>query len=723
MAANLPGRPPVKRAQKKDEGGIRALTAMLRWRLRWMLSRLPAEQANALRFFPAMMQASFASPPLKLEAPGIARLKFRRSWTTLARVFGLPPPSSMQRAKGAIDAVFAIPRSDGVDLFAVLATPLPPRARQAIVDRIAAAQAVLGPIGRTIDCKLVDPNTIDEPTFQAIMSLGVLLAGLPPASFFTATNPAVQTPLPIAAMLAERATTPLAALSLMLMVGEKHSPPLAVVQKGLADKISARLLSDPSVFCARWASQSPSAGALLSNVLKWTDPHAAAEDRPPPGEILRVGRELVLLCARSIHRCPIADSKALRARFRRDVISGGLPAALLPVLGQCKLRFSPAPVLVNANHEVRLTDGTVLGRGHSAIQARIRALALVTAAGYPTESKLAARIAKNTVTSTLHLIIETDESTGGQAETVNTSPERPFGVVGATALILRVGYRPTALRLNGAETVRAIAESALRNREIEVIPLMAEGQPATARLSRVVTVMQKRGSYPAAIAAGGIVLLEREGRVRQIPMRNFARRPTVCNTDPESMELSLSPERGARSSGAFAIPNAIDCRVYQVTETTACVLSRDDKGRLMREEVALNRLEDHLREGQEILRAGVPAAPLAARLSDGMEALLMRHRRTVYAMPVTIGGDLPMKMWMEIDGTRIQLSRRGGWDAAAQTILSKLPDGVEANLKITRAEITERGEQAKPISRLYARAMVLRRIAIHLRKQTGLIGR
>jgi len=695
---------------------------MLRWRLRWTLARLPAEQANALRFLPALLQASFASPPLKGEAPGIARLKFRRSWSTLARAFGLPPPSSMQRAKGAIDAVFAVPRTDGMDLYALLAQPLPPPARARVVERLTAAQAALGPAGRNFDLKLFDPNTLDEEQFESIIALGSLVAGAPQPSFFTVTNPAGNPVLTIPATLAERAPTPLSTLALMLQVGAKPVPPVEVVRKALTEKVSPRQLADPSVFCSRWAGTATGNEPLLATILTWANGTANAEDRPQPGEILRVGRQITLLCARAVHRCPMPAAKNLRMRFRRDVVGAGLPAALLPALGQCKLRFSPAPVKVDANHEVRLTDGTVLGRGHTAIQARIRALALVTAAGYPTESKLAARLAKNTTTPTLHLIVETDESPGAPSDAKNSASQRPFGVVGATALLLRVGYRPTALRLNGAEAVRQLAEDALKAREIEVIPLMPEGQPAAARLSRVVTLMQKRGAHPAAVAAGGIVLLEHDGRMRRIPMHNFAKRPTACTTDPEAFDLSLSPERGARSSGTFAIPNAIDCRVFQLNDTTACVLSRDDKGRLLREEVPLDRLEDHLREGQEILRAGVPAAPLAARLSDGMEMLLLRHRRALFALGIVIGGELPFGLWAEIAGARVQLSRPGGWAGVAQAIMSMLPMGAEPHLKIVRCDITEKGEAAAPISRLYARAMVLRRLAIHMRKQMGLIG-
>ena len=205
---------------------------------------------------------------------------------------------------------------------------------------------------------------------------------------------------------------------------------------------------------------------------------------------------------------------------------------------------------------------------------------------------------------------------------------------------------------------------------------------------------------PAAIEAGGKVLLERHHRISRVALRQFARRPMICAIDPESFDLSLSPERGARNSGASAIPGAIACRVFQCDfdPNLATVLSHDDRGRLLREEVQLSRLEDHLREGQEILRGCVPPAPLASRLADGMEMLLLRHRRPVSSLAVVLGGELPFGLWAEISGERILLSRPGGWATAAQAILSWLPVGEEPRLRITRASITERGEPACGIS-------------------------
>ena len=174
LQRNRPGRADPK----ADDASTRTLNAVLRWRLRWTLSRLPAEQVQALRFLPARScKPASATPPLRGEAPGISRLKFRRRWSTLARTFGLPPPSSMQRAKAAVEALLLIPRGETIEVIALVANELPGPARVRAQERFAVARTALGAAGRTIDLKLVDLQSIDEEQFQSILTLGSLLAG------------------------------------------------------------------------------------------------------------------------------------------------------------------------------------------------------------------------------------------------------------------------------------------------------------------------------------------------------------------------------------------------------------------------------------------------------------------------------------------------------------------------------------------------------------------
>jgi hypothetical protein len=717
---------PKRRQPKADDPGTRSLNAMLRWRFHWTLARLPADQAQALRFLPALLQASFASPPLRGEAPGISRLKFRRSWSVLARAFGLPPPLSMQRAKGAIEALILVPRGEALEVFALVASDLPAGFRARAQERLTAAKNALGAAGRHIELKLTDLGTVDGTNFDSMLSMGALIAGSPPPLFYNAAHPAKALPLPSAAILAERAPTPMASLALMLLLGTNPPSALEVTRQAAQEKINARQLSDPSFFCARWASQATGREQLVMTALFWSKVKPRSTGVLMPKELMEAGRELTMLAARSVLRLPVSASRTLRARLRRDVIGVGLPRALLPALGQCKLKLLPAPVPVGRVFEIRSSDGAVLGRGRTGTQARIRALALTTAAGIAPslENKLAARLAKPINGPTLHAIVETYEIPGPPFDPLNRGPSRAIGIVSATAVLLRDNARPTAFQLTADELLLRICNDTLRGREIEVAPSTPDGQPAAARLARVVALIQKKGGLPAAIEAGGAVLIPKKGRMTRVSLHLFARRPIACNTDPEAFDLSLSPERGARNSGGFAIPGAIACRVFQsdADPNIACVLSQDSNSRLLREEVPLERLEDHLREGQEILRGCTPPAPLASRLADGIEMLLLRHRRTVASMPINVGGAMPFGLWLEIGGEKLQMAQPGGWAAAAQAILSRLPMGDEPVLRISRVETTEKGAPGSAIGRLYIRAMVLRRLQIHLRKQLALIG-
>ncbi len=662
---------------------------------------------------------------LRGEAPGVSRLKFRRRWTTLARVFGLPPPSSMQRARPAIEALFVIPRGEQLEVIALVGNDLGAPARARAEERMAAARTALGAAGRALEFKLLDLNSIDEAAFQLILTLGSLLAGSAPAIFFNATHMAARAGAPIAAGLAECAPTPLSTLALMLLLGAPPVSPLEVARKALAARATAHQLANPSDLCARWAAAATGHEELLLSALRWSQPAPRHGEPLAAREVMRVGRELAMLCARAVHRLPRAESRALRIRLHREVIGPGLPRALLPALGQCKLRLSGTPLQVGRNFEVRSQDGAVLGRGHTGVQARVRALALATAAGLAAENKLAARLARPHAAPTLHLLLETYEVPGPPFDPLNRGPDRQLGLLSSTALLLRQDARPTAFDLDPEETVMRLCNDCLRGREIEVVPQTPDGQPAAARLTRVASLLQKRGAVPAAIEAGGKVLLPRADRMRRVELRGFARRPVICSIDPEAFDLSLSPERGARTVGGAALPGAINCRVVQsdFDPAVACVLSHDDRGRLLREEVPLDRLEDHLREGQEMLRACNPPAPIASRLADGVETLLLRHRRSLPSITVALGGDLPFGLWAEIAGERVQLSRPGGWAAAAQALLASMPVGDEQRIRIVRADITERGAPATPIARLYARAMVLRRLALHLKKQLALIDR
>ena len=286
----------------------------------------------------------------------------------------------------------------------------------------------------------------------------------------------------------------------MMLLGSHAPSPLEAMRKGIADKCTTRQLADPSFFCARWAAQATGREVLLMTALRWSKVNPGAPTASSAGlsarDILTAGRELTLLCARARSiASPLAASKGLRIRLRAAMWSAsGLPRALLPALAQCKLKLSPAPIQAGTAFEIRNGDGGVLGRGRTGIQARVRALAPdhPRPACPPGQQARAVRLAKATNLATLHMIVETYDVPGPPFDPLNRGPDRTIRASRRDRdPLLRSDARPTGFQLSAEEAVMRLCSDALAGRETEVVSQLPEGQPAAARLTRVVALVQK----------------------------------------------------------------------------------------------------------------------------------------------------------------------------------------------------------------------------------------
>ena len=724
LAASAPADGQAAQTARSHGAEQRALAAVLRWRARPLLKQLGADLATAARLLPVLLQASLPHPLLRAEAPGVVGVqRFRRSWSAWARLCGLPPPLSMQKGRGQIDAVIALKKNAGA-LVLVFASPgLRAPVRAKVAERVAAANTVLTSGGRAIEVRLVAEGPLAGLEREECLLFGALLAGaFPPA---LAEEEPVADARAVAAELALRAPDDVAAMALMLLSAAAGPPLVLALRSSLAAGIPARRLAEPAEASLRWAGPPTGQGALLETLLDWSR-WAAGKVGPPPAIalVMATGRALALACAQAVRKLPRSGSAALRKRLRHQVFGAGLPRVLLPLLASDELRFEPAALERRRGYKVRTADGTVFGSGRTLMQARVRALAL-RAAGHRAPAGSSAlnalieqRLARPVEEPTLFLIVEPAQKPGPPFDPLNRGPERSIALQSATAVRLRPGSRPSAWRLRPIDAVKRLCQDAIAGLELEIVALTPEGSAVVARLLRVAALVKKSKQQPIAIQAGGEVLSPHGGRMRRFPLQRFARRPVGCAPDPEAFDLALSPERGLRSAAGPSQPRLLEIRVYQVSDTLGCVLTCDSGGRMLRQELRLDRVEDHLREVRALLRSCSPPALLAARLADQLETVLQLHSRPLPPLVLSVGGVLPRRLWVDYRGERFELSARGGLAATAQALLSSVQQGGEARLSIEQVAVAlPDGSLAPPLFQLYARSLVLRRLGLQLRRE------
>ena len=725
-AALALGADQLPRTAGAEEAEHRSLAAVLRWRARWLLKRLGPELAAAARLVPMLLQASLPHPLLRAEAPGVVgQQRFHRSWSGWARLCKLPPPLSMQKGRGTVDAVVALQQGPGV-LVLVFATPaLRAPVRAKVAERVTAANTVLTGGGRAIQVRLAAEGPLEDLEREACLLFGALLAGaLPPA--LAEERPAAD-PRALAAELAVRAPDGVATMALMLLAARAGPPLVVALRAALEAGVPARRLSQPGEACVRWAGPATGQGALLENLLAWSRLAAGGPgERPATPEVMTTGRALALACAAAVRRVPAVPAALraeLRTRLRHEVFGPGLPRVLLPLLSGDELRFEPAALERSRGYTVRTADGTLFGSGRTQMQARVRALALRAAGQRPPAGSSALntlieqRLARPVDQATLLLIVEPAQPPGPPFDPLNRGAERVIALHSATAVRLRPGGRPSAFRLCPIDAVKRLCQDAIAGLELEVVALTPEGGAVVARLQRVAALVRKSRNQPIAIEAGGEVLAPYQGRMRRFSLRRFGRRPVGCTPDPEAFDLALSPERGLRSS-AGSQPHLVEIRVYQVSDKLGCVLTCDSGGRMLRQELRLDRIEDHLREVRELLRACRPPVMLAARLADQLETVLQLHTRPLPPLVLSVGGELPRRLWVAYGGERFELSARGGLAAAAQALLASVQQGAEARLSITNVAVSlPDGRPAAPLLQLYARSLVVRRLRLQFRRE------
>jgi hypothetical protein len=714
-----------------------SVAAVLRWRAWWLGHHLPGRLQAAARLFPVMLQTSFPVPELSGEAPGVAGLRFRRRWSALARAIGLPPPNRMQRGRSLVETVLAVPTPDGLEVLVLVSADARPDELRAVEDRVQTARAFLTAAGAPLRAGVLPPSRLAADVGAALRTLafGGVLAGRLSAAAWDALEEGSRRPFDVelAATLAASAPTPFSALALTLLSRHPTPGPLPVMLGLLLSGEPARAIADPDAFALRWAGEISGLRPLLEKTARfsWLDgPTDPADLRA----MVLLGRTLALSCAGAMRRVR-GSLDRLGWRLWREALGPDMPRVLLPALGRhlrslaAQGRLQLEPVRSGRGYEVRLPDGTALGRGSGPVQARVRALGLCAQAwaaggddtalvqGFsrldPTWRALGRRLAQPRDRAARVLVVEAGSVShaGPPFDVLNRGLERTMEFEGAVAVTIAPGRRPSGRVFSPVETVEALLQRAAGESPVELFASRPESRPMATRLGQMAALLRAAAEEAVAVEAGGRVYIRLRQGVRRYALDRFAARPRCFTPDPESPDLSAGAgERPARASHP---PGMLACRVTLASKQDAAVIYSDGCGGHLRERVPLAELEEHLRETRSIVRAAHPAAVLTVRLSGDLEPEVRRAGQLRQSMPVVVRGELP---WVEVEvgGERFGGDSMVGWATAAEVLLAFSRPDDQVRIGVSAVAATIQGGPATPLLSIWAASVARRRLRTRL---------
>jgi len=716
-----------------------AAGALWRWRAWWLGHHLPRQHAAAARLFPVLLHASFQVARLAGEAPGVAGLQFRRRWSSLARSLNLPPPHRMQRGRPLVDAVLAIPTPRGLDLLVLVGAEAQPEELGAVQERMEAAEAICRASGAPVRASIYPPARLasDPEVGPRALAFGGLLAGLPSAAAWAALAESASRPFAgrIATALAASAPTPLATLALTLLSLHPAPGPLPAARALLLEGEAARKLASPDVFAVRWAGRVAALRAPLEEALALAGHRGQADPADLPA-VLRLGAGLAVSCTGAIRRARGQLDRHTK-RLWQEALGPGMPRVLLPALGdliraqaRAQGRLPLAPVRAGRGYEVRLPDGTPLGRGRDPVQARIRALGLCAQACAAAQDPAAAaelfqhldptwrvigkRLAQPRERPVQVLVVEAGGGSrpGPPFDVLNRGVERAMEFEGALAVAVTPGRRPSGRMLPAREVVEAVIRRAGDDHPVEILASRAESRPVASRLGQISQLVREAAHHgPVALEAGGQVYLPYGGGLRRYALDRFASRPRSFRPDPEAPDLAAQPgerhTRGRLASGMMA------CRVTLCANERVALLFADGEGGMLRELLPLGELEEHLREARAIVREARPPSVLTVRLSDDVEAEVRRSGQVRQGAAVAVRGALPA-VEVEVGGERFGGRQPLGWDAAAEALLAGWPARGGGRIGVSGVTVTVRDHPASPLLALWAASVARRRLRTRL---------
>lgn len=704
-------------APQRDPAGIdpRLVPAILRWRLRRMLRRLPTRQRQAIRFVPALLHANFQQGEIAGEAPGVEGIRRPRGWAVLARAFGISPPVSAPRGRRLIRAIYAVPRERRIEISIVPAGALTRLEEERLVHHLIAAEGILHRGGVSVRLRLLDLAAADDATRNRLLAFSALVAGTADEDLLASARLG---PAEAAALVAD-ATTPLSALAAFFLAGGLEETPAEAAQALHEAGIPAAALADPSLFVAALAHRAAGDPRILEAVaLASSDPRSrrmaqrllvgerddrAIRQAPTREWVLDLGRDLTFAAFAAVRALPRDAAAPARARLREEVLAPAIPLALLPALQA--LPAAPGK------------RGRPAGPEPGREQQFVRRLALSARLGLdlgdelsPFWRRAAALLSARVARRHLLLAAEMTDEPGPPMDPINRGPERRVALRDPVVVQLRPGARPTARRVKAADAVARLVLEAVRGSEVEVIGASGADQPAVSRLQRLAHLCRTTGGgeIPLAVQVGGAVLLPTGGKLRRFDVRRFAARPRRYLPDPDAPDLAPpAAVRGpSRRTGA-----SIDCVVFRRDEESACLIYTDAEGRHLREELPLAFLEDHLQEAQALLRRAETPTLLAVRVAGDLDAAMLRARTaTGTGIEIDVAGDLFRGLRIQLHDEWFGAGCELGFRAAAASAMSRWSEIRGGRIAIRSMEIEVGGEPASAMDLLYARSVVRRRL-------------
>jgi hypothetical protein len=749
----------------------RSFQTLLRRRAHGLARHFDPPVAQAARLFPILLHTSYHKTSLDLDPPGVTGLRYRQGWVRRAALFGLPPPSRVQRDACLAEAVFVFPGASGPELVVLVSPDSGSRDRDRLEARTEHACAVLRKGGVALTARVLEASEFCTPTFAARAFLfGALLAGQPGPETWEGLLRAWEAP-PSQGELAQLfAVSPstLSSLAVGILAGGSVPPAAAAMALFLARGVTAASLAAPDAASVAWAGMASGLAAELGAVRGLLHPvktagwgRARGLVRPAPihpelSELLRIGGLLSLAFLRSVRRSPPLRASPLW----RAVLAAGIPRSLLHSIGE-GMSASPAarslepglqPVDGPRGFEV-LVGTDLLARGATQVQARVRALALVAAAGgerqlagvEPQWKALAARLGRVRTQPALLLVV--GEATGTEAplDPLNRGPLRQVGFASALVIRLGPGRRPATHLLAPEVAVETFIRAVRAGHEVEVLPFSPGATSVAVRLGELAKLLGAPGKVgapaspemaprPIAVQVGGKVLLLEGDRLRTFPLARFLARPRTFVADPEAPDLSASPGDPGGSRGR--LPGLLQVRATLASPGHAWVLYSDGVGRF-RQQVALAELEEHLRDARTALHEAQLTAALAIRSDAEVEAALRRAGAAPPArrLEIQVRGQLPHGLQVRV-GRPVQQpapdspdspdsedsedwyggSQAAGWESAALAAMACWVPGEEGRIACQRVQVTTPPGCSAELATLYARAVATRRLNSHLHR-------
>jgi hypothetical protein len=614
-------------------------------------------QARAiLRLLPVLLGARFRRPGLDREPPGIKRMPRRRRWGRLCERVELPPPLSFAGGAPLVQSIVVVPRNDqSHDVLIFTVGVLTPSDALRLNERVASIAILLDRRAPKLFLRVATPNEFTP----AVAALAAVVAGdLPPS---------ISGSFDLSELLA-RAHTPRARL-LALLAAHTKTP----FEEAL---VPTAWLRDASIdgALARWSNDDAARELLLITAI----------DPISPAQLLLTADHLRRARARVLRKIPALTRAQVRPRLHHSLESR-IPQVLKPLLLEV-LKAHPATEVQRDNKwECRLGE-SVLVRARSLDQLRARAICestTLTAEGSEWR-RVSGLVAQGHSRRVVVLV---------QPEFV----KHLFVIIGPS-------LKPRAQRLDTLHLTEQCLAIRSQGYSLEVMAAPGCDKPLVSRLSRLASLATE--GHEVGLQLGERILIAKNGRTRNRPLALALAHPRRLRWLPEQADWSAAFRQPMQSRFS-----SVQATVWPKNDTHATLLAVDQAGLMFHELLEVDRLEITLQE----MRALLSPTSFSASVSPALEQLTGRRAPAeVPAVLVDVECDWPWRLTLSFEGERFGYGGTLPWVAAAETVLSRWPPGVEGRIGVRSITWRRQPTDMSPLHLLAIRSRVLRRLGAQL---------